>query len=518
MINRKWAPLPGPQTQAINSEADIIFYGGAAGGGKTDLLLGTAGTKHYRAIIFRRVFPSLQAVIDRSQEIYPLFGGKYNESLHRWKFAGGQRVRFASLQHEKNVTDYQGQPHDIYGFDEITEFTEFQFRFVTGWNRTTRKGQRCRVICTGNPPTDPDGEWIVQFFGPWLDPQHPNPAAPGELRWYGVVNGIDIAVNDGREFVIKWHENKKDYEIIYEFDRSKYKPTDIIKPKSRTFIPALLQDNPYLLNSGYMATLQALPEPLRSKMLYGDFQAGREDAAWQVIPSEWVLAAQERWKIRVATVGKPKTPMSGLGVDVARGGKDKTILSPRFDNFYDDQVHFPGTSTPNGQAVAGHVLTFPGLVAGTGVKVDIIGVGGSPHDFIKEKHTNTYAMNGAAGTEARDKSGLLSFVNQRAQWYWQFRESLDPASGQDICLPPSRTLFVDLCAPRWKLTARGIQIESKDDIIARIKRSTDEGDSCIYASALPYFEGMGILEVMREQYEELQKQKAEQQGVVRNGW
>jgi hypothetical protein len=65
-----WEPLPGPQTEALSSGADFLFYGGAAGGGKTDLLLGADRFYHWRSIIFRRVFPSLRAIIDRSRQIY----------------------------------------------------------------------------------------------------------------------------------------------------------------------------------------------------------------------------------------------------------------------------------------------------------------------------------------------------------------------------------------------------------------------------------------------------------------
>ena len=38
----KWVPNPGPQTEAYNSEADVLLYGGEPGGGKTQLLLGLA--------------------------------------------------------------------------------------------------------------------------------------------------------------------------------------------------------------------------------------------------------------------------------------------------------------------------------------------------------------------------------------------------------------------------------------------------------------------------------------------
>ena len=391
----------------------------------------------------------------------------FNESLFRWKFDDGVQIKFASIQYEKDVRDYQGQPHDFYGFDEITEFTEGQFRFVTGWNRSTRPGQRCRVIATGNPPTDPEGEWILKYWGPWLDSTHPNPAQHGELRWFTTIDGKDIEVENGKPFLYKG---------------------ETIQPKSRTFILALLGDNPALRDTGYRATLQALPEPLRSKMLFGDFKAGSEDHIWQIIPSEWIRLAQERWRARK----KPTTPLSALGVDVARGGKDKTIMAPRYDNYYDELLSFPGSATPDGQAVAGQVKIALNGNTTARVNIDIIGVGSSPYDFTKSFHKETYPMNSSTGTDERDKSKQLGFVNSRAQWWWQFREALDPSSGQDIALPADdRELAVDLCAPRWKLTPRGIQVEAKDEIKARIGRSPDKGDAVVYSSATIQMPGAG---------------------------
>lgn len=496
-MEKEWQPLAGPQTHALNSQADVLFYGGAAGGGKTDLLLGAA-LQHKRTILFRREFAQLSAIIDRSREIYS-HRGKYNGKGYWWLDKFQRKVEFGSCQHIGDENKYQGQPHDLILFDELPHFAEIQFRTIMGWLRSADPKQRTRVICAGNPPLQPEEEWVVQYFSPWLDPQHPNPAAPAELRFFAMVKGKEVEVADKRPFVIV------EGEMVYDFNPALFRPIQIIKPLSRTFIPATLEDNPYYMQSGYVDQLASLPEPLRSKLLYGDFKAGKEDSAWQVIPSAWVLAAQERWKAKVAAGFKPSTPLTALGIDVARGGKDKTIITPRWDNFYGEQERHAGSSTPDGGAVAGLAIMSRdknGGNASTRLNIDVIGVGTSPYDMLKTLHgSQTHPMNGAESTEARDKSGVLSFFNARAQWYWQFREALDPASGQDICLPPSRTLYVDLCAPRWKLTARGIQIESKDDIIKRINRSPDEGDSCVYASAYKYFAGWGHMEVMREEYQ-----------------
>ena len=477
----RWTPLPGPQTLAYSSQADELLYGGAAGGGKTDLLLGVARLEHWRSIIFRRVYPSLRGIIDRSRAIYnpdaeSAARDSYNESLHRWRFGDGRMVSFGSCQYEQDVLSWQGIAHDLYGFDEITEFSEAQFRYVTGWNRSTRSGQRCRVICTGNPPTTAEGEWVVRYWGPWLDETHPRPAAPGELRWFTTgLDGNDLECPDGRPIT-----------------RDGPQGPETVVPRSRTFIPAKVQDNPYLIESGYLSRLQALPEPLRSKMLYGDFRAGREDDAFQCIPSAWVLAAQERWK-----AGKrPDVPMSSLGVDVARGGKDRTVLTPRYGNWVDEQSVYPGSSTPNGQAVAGLVMAVIGPTATA--NIDVIGVGSSPYDALTDVlGDRVVAMNGASGSDAKDKSGVLGFVNSRAEWYWLSREALDPASGQDIALPPDPELRADLCSPHWKLTPRGLQVESKDDLSKRLGRSPDKGDSCIYALAVKQEAAAGWLAIAR---------------------
>ncbi|MDH5556625.1 MAG: terminase family protein [Alphaproteobacteria bacterium] len=456
-----WQPLvdgdnlfaPTPQAQALESPADELFYGGAAGGGKSDLLIGAALTRHRRSIVFRREFKQIKALEDRVQEILGSRGG-YNAQDRRWRLGEGRMLEFGACQHEGDEEAWQGRPHDLKAFDEITHFTERQYRFLTTWLRTTETGQRCRVIAAGNPPTGAEGDWVVRHWGPWLDGDHPRPARPGELRWYAVIDGKDTEVDDGRPFDWKG---------------------ETIKPKSRTFIPSRIEDNPYLLETGYKATLQALPEPLRSRMLEGSFKAGREDDPWQVIPSAWVVAAQERWRSRE----KPKSPMTTLGLDPARGGRDETVMIARHDNWFDAPLAYPGADTPDGPAVA--ALAVAAMRNGCGVVVDSIGIGASVYDHLAGAGIACLAFNGSERSTARDRTGSMGFINKRAEWWWRMREALDPAHGVAIALPPDTKLRADLCAPRWRLSARGIQIEAKEEIIARIGRSPDRGDAATYA-------------------------------------
>ncbi|MBM3460141.1 MAG: terminase, partial [Armatimonadetes bacterium] len=326
-----WTPLPGPQVAAYESEADELFYGGAAGGGKTDLLLGLAMTQHRVSVVFRRTYPQLRAVIERSREIVGT-RGTFNSAAGCWRLHDGRRVELGAVQHEQDKTRFQGRPHDLITFDELPHFTQSQYRFLTGWARTTTPGQRVRVVAAGNPPTPGQGDWVIGEWAPWLDRTYPRPAEPGELRWYAVL--------DGR---VEWVEGPGEIRHTRR-DGS----VEVIQPRSRTFIPARVSDNPFLMSTGYTATLQALPEPLRSQLLYGDFGAAAEDDPWQVIPTAWVLQAMER----SGQGERPKGPLSCVGVDVARGGADQTVLARRYGAWFGPLEKHVGAATPDGPAVA----------------------------------------------------------------------------------------------------------------------------------------------------------------------
>lgn len=448
-----WVPLPGPQTEAYHCDADILYYGGAAGGGKSDMLLGLALTAHQRSIIYRREGTQNLALVDRLLNELLKDRRGWNGQDHVWRGMGRQ-IEFGACKDLGDEQRYQGRAHDFKAFDEITHFLESQFRFLMGWLRSPDKNQRKRVVCTGNPPTNEDGQWVVSYWAPWLDDKHPNPAKPGELRWYTTIDGKDQECADGKPFK---HKGK------------------LIQPLSRSFIPSRVQDNVFMMDSGYEAILQALPEPLRSQMLQGDFRAGLSDSAWQVIPSGWVDAAMERWEKDGA-----KGQMDSVGADIARGGKDKTVIATRYGSWYAPLKVFPGQMTPDGPTAAGLIISE--VRDSAPIHVDVIGVGSSVVDHLIQNRIQCVPINGAESAETKDKSGMLRFRNKRAELYWQFREALDPRTGLNIALPPDSELKADLCAPTFKLTASGILIESKQDIIDRIGRSPDKADAVVYCS------------------------------------
>lgn len=446
-----WSPLDGPQRMAYESTADIIGYGGAAGGGKTDLACGKSLTQHQKVLVLRREATQLTGIIDRFQELIGSRDG-YNGSDRIWRLSGKQ-IEFGSTPNVDDWNKYQGRPHDLVIFDEAANFLESQVRALLGWLRSVDPKQRCQALLTFNPPTSAEGRWITAFFAPWLDSKHPNPARPGELRYFAMIDGKEVEVLDAEPF-----------------DHG----TDRITPMSRTFIPSRISDNPYLMGTGYMSTLQALPEPLRSQMLHGDFNAGIEDDPWQVIPTAWVEAAQARWK-------KPDklAPMESLGCDVARGGRDQTILARRHGMWFDVPQVYPGTATPDGPTVAG--LCIAAKRDDAVIHIDVIGVGSSPYDFLNDARQQVVGVNVSEAATATDQSGRLRFKNLRSQLWWKFREALDPSNNTGICLPPDPRLLADLCAPTWELTGSTIYVASREQILAKIGRSPDYGSAYILA-------------------------------------
>lgn len=225
-----------------------------------------------------------------------------------------------------------------------------------------------------------------------------------------------------------------------------------------------------------MSTLQSLPEPLRSQMLYGDFLAGVEDDAWQVIPTNWVTAAQERW-----TPEGGNGPMDALGVDVSRGGRDESILVARHNNWFSELLCIPGSEVPDGPTLAGRIVMMRRSAAP--VQLDAIGVGTSVLDKLRENEIQTAALVGSESNKERDITGTFGFKNLRAMWWWRMREVLDPASGNNIALPPDNQLKSDLCAPTFDIApGNKIIVEGKKHIFKRLQRSTDRGDAVVYAN------------------------------------
>lgn len=462
-----WLPNPdnAPQMMAYLSDATVIGYGGAAGGGKTDLMIGMALNQHVKSMIVREEGTQMTSIIDRIGDILGTRDGLNGQDKIFRLPKRGQQIEFGSIPDPGSERKYQGRPHDFLGFDEATNVRVAQVRFLTTWLRSTIPGQVYAMLLTFNPPTNAEGRWVLDFFAPWLGSTVT--AAPGDLRYFVTVQQKDIEVPDQRLCVIINNEP------VFDFDPSLYTAEEMILPQSRTFIPAKVKDNNYL-GREYMAILQALPEPLRSQMLNGDFTAGMEDDEWQIIPTAWVKAAMDRWRIPDKI-----PPMDSMGVDVARGGRDNSIIMRRHGMWFNTPLAYPGTQTTDGPMLTG--LMVAALRDDAPVHIDIVGVGASPYDFMKSARFQVVGINGGEKSNALAKSVPLGFANLKSELWWKAREALDPMNNTGIAIPPDHQLLKDLTALTWRPEGNKIRAESRIDVIKRIGRSPDWGSAFVLA-------------------------------------
>lgn len=322
---REIRPHPGPQTAFLSSPADIAIFGGSAGSGKTYGLL-LEPTRHIRipgfnAVFFRRNMTNhLKAgsTWDTSFHLYPLLEGRPLISpLHEWRWPGGVRLQFSHLEQETTVFDWHGSQIALEIFDELTEFTPKQFWYMLSRNRSGC-GVRPYVRATCNP--DPDS-FLADLIAWWIDPEtgYPIPERSGKLRWF--VRGADdrLEWGDSREELIE--------RLSETMDRA-----DIL-PKSLTFIPAKLSDNP-TADAGYRANLLSLPYVERERLLGGNWKI--KPAAGLMFKRVWCqtvrldeVPTNVSWVRGWDLAATPKTPQNDpdwtIGVLLGRA-PDKRIF------------------------------------------------------------------------------------------------------------------------------------------------------------------------------------------------
>lgn len=456
-----WVPNPGPQTQCYYTEADETLFGGEPGGGKSQVGIGLALTSHERSLLLRRTNKEASKFVGEIEEILGTRDG-FNGQRDEWRLPG-RHIDIGGVQHEDDKQKYKGDPHDLIFFDELTDFSESQFMFITQWNRSTTKGQRCRVVASSNGPSDAGGLWVVGRWAAWLDPTHANPAQSGEVRWY-------LVDDSGREVEV---DGPGPYQVL---GRS-------VRATSRTFIRSRLVDNPDLAETNYGSRLMNQSGDNRKAYALGDFTVGLEDAPNQAIPTDWVMQAIDRWQ----AVPPPGVPMCSLGVDVAQGGNDDTVIAVRHDSWFARLMSKPGKETKTGDDVAGFVTSK--RRDGCAVVIDVGGGwGAEAYGNLKANDVDVVAYMGVKASKGRSADRQLTFRNIRTEAYWRFREALNPnqPGGSQVALPDDRVLIADLCAPTYEVQSNGLILESKESVVERLRRSPDRGDAvvmCWYSGA-----------------------------------
>ena len=239
----------GPQEDFLAASETDVLYGGAAGGGKSYAMLVDplryAHRAAHRGLIIRRSMPELRELIDKSRELYPKAfpGCKYKEVEKLWNFPSGAKIEFGFLERDADVYRYQGQAYSWIGFDEITHLpTEFSWNYLASRLRTTDSEITCYMRCTANPG-GVGATWVKKRY---IDPSPPHESFEG---------------SDGL---------------------------------TRKFIPARLQDNPFLARDGnYEKMLKALPPTQRQQLLEGNWDVAEGAAFTEFMPHLHVITPFE---------------------------------------------------------------------------------------------------------------------------------------------------------------------------------------------------------------------------------
>ena len=267
-----------------------ILYGGAAGGGKTDALLGDFASgidrweNLWQGVIFRRSFPQLEEIERRSLEIFgPAYGAAcYSIGNKQWNFPNGAKLRFRFLNQDKDTLNHQGQQYSYIGFDELTQWpTNYCYNYM--WSRLRSPGGApCFVRSTTNPG-GPGHNWVKAHWR--IDEVTP------KTPLYGSVQ------HDGTR-------------------------------RTRVFIPAKVQDNQILMinDPGYLDRLGELSDPTLISAL--------RDGRWDIFAGQ----AFPEWDPAVHVIKNGKVPDGVMMWRACDWGYEKPYCVLWFYADYDGNV------------------------------------------------------------------------------------------------------------------------------------------------------------------------------------
>jgi hypothetical protein len=198
-----WEAQPGPQTALIECPVFEVFYGGARGGGKTEGSIGdflehqNAYGEGAHGAFFRRNRSDLTDVIERTKQIYPQLGAKFNENKNAWRFANGARMEFEFLERDSDAQKYQGRSYTRIYVEEATQFPSPTPLWKLKATLRSATGVPCGMRLTGNPG-GPGHNWVKARY---ITPNPRGLEIIEEEEELEIEPGKKITVKLGRVFI-----------------------------------------------------------------------------------------------------------------------------------------------------------------------------------------------------------------------------------------------------------------------------------------------------------------------------
>lgn len=333
-------PHPPQQAFLLLSHVPEVFYGGAAGGGKSDAgLMGAlqyADVPGYSALILRRTYEDLAlpgAIMDRAGDWLEGAGAKRKDEGKLWEFpTAGQpaTLRFGYSQRAADITRYQGAEFQYVFMDELTHFEERQYRYLF----SRLRGPTLPCSECSHPTSQPAGQPRQH------DEDHDHCACGHEhLPWEECVCGcteyrpvgcpcvraapdreavdplgkpILVPAPDGTTLAdvpLRMRSGSNPGGVGHEWVRARF-VDDTTRRPSAVFVPAKLSDNPSLDRKAYRQSLGELTEVERMRLEEGDWSVADEgdtfERSWFGIVDEAPREARRlRYWDMAATVQKP---------------------------------------------------------------------------------------------------------------------------------------------------------------------------------------------------------------------
>lgn len=273
--------IPHPTQQVfLNMTDKEVFFGGSAGGGKSDALLMAAlqyvDVPGYSSLILRRTWPDLNspgAILDRAKDWLRETDAHMREGGRRWEFPSGAKLSFGTLQYDKDKYRYQSSEYQFVGFDELTHFGEPAYTYL--FSRIRKPTLVC-LSCSHSlsPMRNAKGEQVYRHErgaackNPFPDPMvlDQYPASDSGLTIFDVPLRMRGASNPGGY----GHQWVKDRFIDPER-----------RVKTSVFIPSSLKDNPSLEYKSYVENLMHLSPIDRERLLGGDWDVTEQGNMFQ---------------------------------------------------------------------------------------------------------------------------------------------------------------------------------------------------------------------------------------------